>query len=62
MLDCRNATRLISESQERPLSFMERFSLRIHLAMCSGCSNFNDQMGSLRLMARSFAKREDSEK
>ena len=56
MLNCHNATRLMSESQERPLSFMEQMSLRMHLSMCSGCRNFKDQMGALRLMARRFAK------
>ena len=56
MLNCRNATRLMSESQERPLSMIERMSLKLHLMMCSGCSNFKEQMGAIRLMTRTFAK------
>ena len=56
MLNCRNATRLMSESQERPLSMIERISLKLHLMMCSGCSNFKEQMGAIRLMTRTFAK------
>lgn len=56
MLNCRNATRLMSKSQERPLSMIERMSLKLHLMMCSGCSNFKEHMGSIRLMTRTFAK------
>lgn len=56
MLNCRDATKLMSEGQERPLSFMERLSLKIHLAMCKGCHNFNVQMGAVRKMAREYAK------
>lgn len=56
MLDCHEATRLMSDAQERPLSLMERLSLKFHLAMCKGCTNFNAQMGIVRKMARDYAK------
>jgi heterodisulfide reductase subunit B len=56
MLNCHDATRLMSESQERPLSIFERMSLKVHLMMCSGCSNFKEQMGSIRSMSKAFAK------
>ncbi|RFC37621.1 MAG: putative zinc-finger [Candidatus Nitrotoga sp. LAW] len=59
MMNCRNATRLMSEAQERPLSTTERMSLKLHVIMCSGCHNFKDQMGTLRLMARAYAKRKN---
>ncbi|CAH1387878.1 zf-HC2 domain-containing protein [Candidatus Nitrotoga sp. M5] len=57
MINCRNVTRLLSEAQERPLSITERVLLKLHVAMCSGCQNFKDQMGTLRLMTRAYAKR-----
>lgn len=57
MINCRNATRLLSEAQERPLSITERMSLKLHVVMCSGCQNFKDQMDTLRLMTRAYAKR-----
>ena len=60
MLNCHDATRLMSESQERPLTLAERMTLKLHVSMCSGCRNFKDQMGTLRQMARSFAKREQN--
>lgn len=58
MLNCREATRLFSESQERKLDFRERMSLKMHSTMCSGCRNFGDQMKTLRLAARAYAKSE----
>jgi heterodisulfide reductase subunit B len=61
MLNCHDATRLMSESHDRPLSLMERMALRIHLSMCSGCSNFKEQMKVLRIMARDYAKGKDEE-
>ncbi|WP_338140735.1 zf-HC2 domain-containing protein [Candidatus Nitrotoga sp. BS] len=59
MINCRNATRLLSEAQERPLSITERMSLKLHVIMCSGCQNFKDQMETLRLMTRAYAKRKN---
>ena len=47
----------MSESQERPLSVTERMSLKLHMMMCSGCNNFNEQMGTIRSMTRAYAKR-----
>lgn len=58
-MHCRNATRLMSEAQERPLSITERISLKLHLIMCSGCHNFKDQMTMLRLMTRAYVKRKN---
>lgn len=56
MLNCREATRLYSEAQERELTFKERALLRMHIAMCSGCRNFGEQMGFLRDVMRAYAK------
>ena len=48
MLTCKNATKLMSKSQEKPLVLKERVALKFHLMMCSGCSNYNKQMGFIR--------------
>lgn len=61
MLNCHDATQLMSQAQERPLSLMERMSLKFHLSMCKGCSNFKDQMKVLRTMTRSYAKGKDEQ-
>jgi hypothetical protein len=59
MLNCEQATRLLSESQERPLSVSERAVLRVHTLICSGCRHFGDQLGFLRQAMKGFAARSD---
>jgi len=56
MLSCREATRLFSESQERPLTLREKTALRLHTAMCSGCRHCKQHMDALRKAARAFAE------
>lgn len=48
MLTCKHATKLMSQSQDRPLELKERVSLKFHLMMCSGCTNYNKQMEFIR--------------
>lgn len=48
MLNCKEASCLVSESQERRLSFRERWALRLHLWMCVSCSRFERQIRLLR--------------
>jgi len=62
MLNCEKATRLLSESQERPLSVREKLTLNLHTMMCSGCRNFGKHMDVLRTAAKAFAKGGDKGK
>jgi predicted anti-sigma-YlaC factor YlaD len=48
MLSCRQVTRLVSQGLDRELGFTERVRLRVHLAICDGCTNFSKQMAFLR--------------
>ena len=48
ILSCREATRLTSQGLDRPLNFGERVRLRVHLAICAGCTNFSRQAELLR--------------
>lgn len=57
MLNCIDATRLLSEERERPLTMKERMALGMHTMMCSGCRNFGKQMHILSLAAKVYAKR-----
>lgn len=61
MMNCRQATRLISESQERPLSSPEKMTLKIHVMMCSGCRNFSLQVPFLGKAMRAYAEGKDEE-
>ena len=55
MLSCHQATRLASDAQERPLTFKEKVSLKMHTMMCSGCRNFENSMNTLRKAMQGFA-------
>ena len=52
MLTCKHATKLMSQSQDRPLEFKERLSLKFHLMMCAGCNNYNKQMAFIHKACR----------
>jgi len=53
MLTCREASRLISESQDRKLRLHERLGLRMHLWMCINCRRFERQISMIRRLLRS---------
>lgn len=59
MLNCREVTRLVSESQERRLSVVERMSLNLHLMMCDGCKNFSLQVPFLPRAMKAYSERRD---
>ncbi len=52
MMNCKHATQLLSQGQDRKLGLMERIGLRLHLLMCSGCTNFNKQIEFIRVACR----------
>lgn len=54
MLNCRQATELMSQELDRPLSLGERLGLRLHVLICTGCSNYWRQMDVLRAACRRF--------
>ena len=51
MLSCKEAARLVSQGLDRRLPFGQRVALRVHLAICDGCTNFKRQMDFLRKAA-----------
>lgn len=55
MLNCKEVTEMCSEEMERDLRLQERMSLRMHLMMCSGCSNFRRQMHTMRSAMQHYA-------
>jgi hypothetical protein len=58
MLSCREATRLLSEAQDRNLVLPEKLQLEIHLALCKGCRNFRKQMSFLREACQQLGKKQ----
>jgi Putative zinc-finger len=55
MLSCKEATEMSSVEMERPLSWGERVSLRVHLMMCPGCTNYRQQVKTLRKAMQAYA-------
>lgn len=60
MLSCREASRLLSDRLDRPLRPRERFTLRLHLAMCRACSRAAEQLPFISRAISSFGRRRDS--
>jgi hypothetical protein len=55
MIDCREASRLISQHADRPLPLVRRLQLRLHLLVCDACSNFRRQVRLLRRTLKRLA-------
>lgn len=61
MMTCKDASRLISEGQERPLGRMERWGLRFHLWICGNCRRFERQMWFLHKVLHSLDRRVETD-
>jgi len=48
MLTCKQASQLISQSLDHPLSWVQRLQLRLHLLICTPCTRFRQQLDLLR--------------
>ncbi|MDP1658120.1 MAG: zf-HC2 domain-containing protein [Methylotenera sp.] len=53
MLTCKQASQIISQSLDSPLSQSERMKLRFHLFICGACTRFNQQ---LRLLSNAIQR------
>ncbi|MCG8323911.1 MAG: zf-HC2 domain-containing protein [Thiotrichales bacterium] len=45
---CSEITRLVSESEERKLSFVERMAVRLHLFICGPCEHYKNHLSLLK--------------
>jgi len=52
MLNCKDMTKLISDSLERKISFRQRMELRLHIMMCGMCRRFRTNIIELRKRVR----------
>jgi len=53
-LSCKEATRVVSQAQERSLSALERWKLKMHLAVCAKCTRFEQQIRMIREALRRY--------
>ena len=54
LITCKEASRLISQSQDRRLSLRDWVRLRLHLYWCVACQRVESQMGFLRAAMRRY--------
>jgi len=47
-LSCKEATKLLSQREDRKLALAERVALRLHLVICKGCRAVSAQIPFLR--------------
>ena len=48
VISCKEASRLLSQAQDRRLGGLERLKLRAHLALCDFCTRFEQQLRFMR--------------
>ncbi len=47
MRSCDKITRLLSDGMERPLTWMERIEIKIHISMCTLCRSYEHNVRRL---------------
>jgi predicted anti-sigma-YlaC factor YlaD len=63
MMNCKQATQLMSEKLDRPLQTKEKVALGIHTTMCAPCRQFGLQMEELRDISKLYVNgKTDQEK
>jgi len=60
ILSCKEVTRLVSQGMDRRLPFGRRVALRVHFAICDGCTNFSKQLKTIRESIARLADRQES--
>lgn len=51
-MPCKQAAALLSQAQDRPLTWLEKPRLRWHLVLCDACTNYRAQLEVLRAASR----------
>jgi hypothetical protein len=61
-IDCKAASRLISEGLDRDLDLGQRAALRLHLLICTACSRVKTQLAFLRGAAAQYPGPEEEDR
>jgi hypothetical protein len=54
LTNCKEASRLLSRAEERPLSLRDRMRLWLHVRKCVACQRYQRQLGLMRQAMRHF--------
>jgi predicted anti-sigma-YlaC factor YlaD len=57
-LSCQEASRLLSDELDRPLSAEQRERLRLHLVVCEACRNIEEQLALMHEALRRLGRRD----
>lgn len=55
MLSCKEVTEVCSLEMEQPIPLGKRLGLGLHLMMCSGCTNYRQQLKVIRNAMQTYA-------
>ena len=55
LLACKEVSRLLSQAEERSLTWWQGWRLRMHLSVCDGCTRFAAQLRFLRRAMRRWS-------
>ncbi len=61
-LSCRDVSALASENLDHDLPFFKRLKLKLHLAICGACKNYQTQLEILKRMCASMGEEDSSVK
>jgi predicted anti-sigma-YlaC factor YlaD len=62
-MDCKEATRMLSEGLDRDLGIIERLRLQMHVSICRGCRSIGERFAFLRrAIQRAPAAEQDMKK
>ncbi|NVK72369.1 hypothetical protein C0J08_01175 [Marinomonas sp. CT5] len=56
MIKCKQATQMLSEKLDRPLTTKEKMALTMHTTMCGACRQFGKQMEEMRKISKTYTK------
>ncbi|MCU0956885.1 MAG: zf-HC2 domain-containing protein [Hydrogenophaga sp.] len=61
MRNCKEVTALVIAQEDRDLALIERAALRVHMAMCKACPDFERQVLTMRNAMRQWRNYTDDE-
>ena len=61
-LNCKEVSVLLSRQHEVPLSAGEKFWLRVHLYICTGCRNFANNLQLMRAAMQRYLDQDSNRK
>lgn len=59
MINCKDATHLVLQGEDRALGWADRLRLRMHLAICTACPRFVRQVALMRQAMGSWRRYRD---